>query len=63
MQRFNGSDGRVSCIVNTEALMPDDPTHQKNAKENKDYKPWKNVKLDFEPGESKKIISIQLVEP
>ena len=59
--RVEGTDGKVSCMIKTEPLVPDtqDPA---NATEFEDYLP-RHEKVEFLSGESEKIVSISLVPP
>lgn len=61
IKRFEGTDGKISCMVRTEPLIPDpDKTNPQNAIEFEDYLP-KHEKVEFNPGESEKIVPIYLV--
>lgn len=59
IKRFEGTDGRISCMVRTEGLLAgvSDP---QNAIEFEDYLP-KHEKVEFNAGESEKIVPIYLV--
>lgn len=61
IKRFEGTDGKISCMVRTEPLIPDpDKTNPQNAIEFEDYLP-KHEKVEFNAGESEKIVPIYLV--
>jgi hypothetical protein len=65
IKRFDGSDGRVSCIVRTEPFVLGDVTDRltrENAIEGEDYLPLNNVRIEFDSGESEKVITINLVD-
>ena len=59
IKRFEGTDGKISCMVRTEPLVPD-KTNPQNAVEFEDYLP-KHEKVEFNAGESEKIVPIYLV--
>lgn len=59
IKRFEGTDGKISCMVRTEGLIPD-KTNPQNAIEFEDYLP-KHEKIEFNAGESEKIVPIYLV--
>lgn len=59
VKRFEGTDGKISCMIRTEPLVPDKSNPQ-NAIEFEDYLP-KHEKIDFNAGESEKIVPIYLV--
>lgn len=59
IKRFEGTDGKISCMVRTEPLVPDKSNPQ-NAIEFEDYLP-KHEKIEFNSGESEKIVPIYLV--
>ena len=65
IKRFDGSDGRVSCIVRTEPYVLGDVSERltrENAIEGEDYLPLNNVRIEFDSGESEKVITINLVD-
>jgi len=59
VKRFEGTDGKISCMVRTEPLVPD-KSSTLNAIEFEDYLP-KHEKIEFNSGESEKIVPIYLV--
>lgn len=59
--RVEGTDGKVSCMIKTEPMVPD-ASNPVNAVEFEDYLP-RHEKVEFAPGESEKIINIGLVPP
>lgn len=59
VKRFEGTDGKISCMIRTEPLIPD-KTNPSNAIEFEDYLP-KHEKIEFASGESEKIVPIYLV--
>jgi hypothetical protein len=59
LKRSEGTDGKISCYVRTEALIVGGNSDD-NAVEFEDYLP-KHEKIDFLHGESEKIISIFMV--
>lgn len=60
INRFEGTDGKVSCMIKTEPMIPDS-ANPLNAVEFEDYLP-RHEKIEFAAGESEKIISICLVK-
>ena len=59
INRIEGTDGKVSCMIKTEPMLLD-PNNPVNAVEFEDYLP-RHEKVEFAAGESKKIIQIGLV--
>jgi hypothetical protein len=59
IKRFEGTDGKISCMVRTEPLLAGIADAQ-NAIEFEDYLP-KHEKVEFNAGESEKIVPIYLV--
>jgi len=59
--RFNGTDGKISCVVRTEPYLTADKKNPTNAIEFVDYTP-RHETIFFESGESMKIISIELLQ-
>lgn len=60
IKRFEGTDGKISCMVRTEPLIAHDKSNPQNAIEFEDYLP-KHEKIEFMGGESEKIVPIYLV--
>ena len=60
LQRIQGSDGKISCIVRSAALTDTAGLAVKNAVEYDDYLPI-HEKVQFEHGENEKTIKIELV--
>ena len=58
--RSEGSDGKISCMIVTEALTSNNSAAT-NAVEFEDYLP-KQDKVEFQHGENEKIVSIMLVK-
>ena len=56
---MEGTDGKVSCMIKTEPMVPD-TANPINAIEFEDYLP-RHEKVEFLSGESEKIINIGLV--
>lgn len=61
VKRFDGSDGKISCLVRTEPYILEDPNHHENAIENEDYIPVM-TRINFDSGESEKIVYINLID-
>jgi len=61
LQRVQGSDGKISCIVRTDKISTTSGLNVKNAVEYEDYIPL-HEKVNFAHGENEKTIKIQLVE-
>lgn len=59
IKRVEGTDGKISCMIRTEPLIKGKPDDPHNAVEFEDYLP-KHEKIEFEAGESEKIVPIQL---
>lgn len=59
IKRFDGTDGKISCMVRTEPLLVGTINYQ-NAIEFEDYLP-KHEKVEFNAGENEKIVPIYLV--
>lgn len=59
VKRVEGTDGTISCMIRTEPLIPD-KSNPLNAIEFEDYLP-KHEKIEFQHGESEKIVPIYLV--
>lgn len=59
IKREEGTDGKVSCMIKTELMIPD-ASNPINAIEFEDYLP-RHEKIEFAAGESEKIIQIGLV--
>lgn len=60
VNRVEGTDGKISCMVRTEPLIADSINNNLNAIEFEDYLP-KHEKIEFAQGESSQVVSIQLV--
>lgn len=58
IQRLEGSDGKVSCLVSTEQLMEGKLSNAAN--EFDDYFPF-NSRIIFGPGETEKAVTIKLI--
>lgn len=59
MVRSEGTDGEVKCEIKTHPLVEGTP-HDDNAVEYEDYQPSNQIVI-FEHGESKKTVTIELV--
>lgn len=59
IERTDGSDGKISCVIKTEPYLLDDPGNSLNAIEFEDYVP-KHETVIFENGENSKVIPITI---
>lgn len=60
INRVEGTDGKVSCMIKTESMVPD-KSNPINAVEFEDYLP-RHEKIEFASGESSKLFQIMLVK-